>query len=370
MTSYIIQIKRLLGQIGSGPTPPYFAEFEVEPDFKIEINEYSGLALFYIIQDKDSTQRLATIWRSHEFYIRDCERFTFAIKSSRPVKEGFMSHFAPQIKPFWKRVPWYTLFLGVGTALGTIQLIGNHYDWLFDAPNLALKWNKSHIALTEGSEFIETTSLISNLPIPHRNLHLVGRLIDEKSLNRLELPLNISPDSIAQIAGSANQELSVSGVSPNHGEYEMAIDVDVKGGRLRSVRTFHFTRPVTVWPRNPIGKLTVGRIQDQMAVLRGELVIGPSGPNGLNCELEFHRIDGLRYDEIFDFSNLHKSPQWSNNNSPGNEVAQLKWIVLPIGSNTKIPFQLAVSRVGHTDWKKVAESGAIRCYYRQEKTRD
>jgi hypothetical protein len=370
-TTQLSQLKQSLGVTESRSSPPYFAEYLPAPggEAEIDMTKHPGLDFYYVVRDGGPQQRVATVWRSRELYLRDGERLRTALQAPPVLTHGFIGSFAMPGKPIWKRVPWYTALLGLAAALGAVQAIGNHFDWLFAAPSLTMKSDKSRIHLTEALDFVETIALVNDLPIAHRNLELVGAITAAASAPTPAARLTMSPASVAYIVGSGTHEITVSGVAPRHGKYELIVDVSAKGGQLRDSGKFRFSRPVTVWPKNPVGTLNVRKVQEQMALLRGELAVGPAAPNGLDCELEFRGTSGLRYDELFDFPNLHKSARWRSTDSPGNEVAVLQWVVLPVGARELIPFQAAITRAGTTDWNQVVERSAVRCYYRQETAR-
>src|SRR5256885_2278301 len=96
----------------------------------------------------------------------DASSPVFIIRDDRAL--GFIGRCGVPRKPIWKRVPWYTLLLGVAAALGAVQAIGNHFDWLFAVPSLTMKSDKSRVHLTEASDFAENVGLINELPIAHR----------------------------------------------------------------------------------------------------------------------------------------------------------------------------------------------------------
>lgn len=371
-TTQLSQLQQSLDGIGSqSPFLPYFAEYLPPPSWEAEIDmkKHAGLAFYYVVRNGDSQQRVATVWRSREFYLRDGERLRMALQAPAVLSHGFVARFAMPFKPFWRRMRVHTIVLSVAAFFGALQALGNYFDWIFAAPSLSMKWNESRVHLTEGSEFIETMDLVNDLPIAHRNVELTGTLSAADSAASPAVQLGVLPASVAHIGGSTRHEITISGVAPRHGKYEMVINVSARGGWVRDTGNFPFTQPVTVWPKNPIGMLRVGSVQDQTALLRGDLIIGPAAPNGLDCELEFQRISGLKYEGVFEFRNLHKSAQWNSNESPANEVAVLQWVVLPVGEHTLIPFQVAIQRDGAVDWNQIAKRGAVRCYYRPEKVK-
>ena len=369
MTTKLSQLQQSQASVESRSAPQYFAEYLPPPDGEAEIDmkKHPGLAFYYVVRNGGPQQRVATIWRSRDFYLRDGEQLRTELLAPPVLTHGYVARFDMPDKPIWRRVPWYTILISVVAVFGALQALGNYFDWLFDAPSLTMKWDRSRVHVTEASDFMETMALVNDLPIAHRSVELIGTLTAAGSAPSPGARLVVSPASIANVGGSARHEITISGVAPRHGMYEMLIEVSGRAGVFGGTRNFRFARPVTVWPKNPVGRLRVERVQEEMALIRGELSVGPAAPNGLDCELEFQRTSSLRYDGVFEFPGVHKSARWRTNDSPANEVAVLQWAVLPVGERALIPFQVAISRAGTTDWSQVAERGAVRCYYRQEK---
>ena len=92
-------------------------------------------------------------------------------------------------------------------------------------------------------------------------------------------------------------------------------------------------------------------------------------PKWPSCELEIKGIPGLKYDGVFEFPLLYEDASWHTNETPGNEVASLRWAVLPVRGQQHLRFQIAVLRDFTTDWGRVSQGATLRCYYRKEKLR-
>ena len=377
-TTQLSQLQQSLDDIESRSRLSYFAEYLPPPSWEavIDMEKHAGLAFYCVVRNEDSQQRVATIWRSREFYLSDGERLRTALQAPPVLTHGFVARFAIPFKPIWRRMRGMSVFeiagrivVSMAAFFGALTVIEHSVDWAFAAPSLSMKWNESHVHLTEGSEFIKTMDLVIDSPIAHRNVELIGTLTTAGSAPSPAVQLGVLPASIAHIGGSAIHEITVSGVAPRHGKYEMVINVSARGGWFRDTGNFPFTRPVTVWPKNPVGMLHVRSVQEQTALLQGEVTVGPAARYGLDCELEFQRISGLKYEGVFAFPGLDKRAQWQRNESPANEVAVLKWaVLLPVEEHTRIRFQVAIQRDGAAaDWNHIAKRGAVRCYYRQEK---
>lgn len=371
-TTTLSQLQQSLDDIKSRSPLPYFVEYLPPPSWEavIDMEKHAGLAFYCVVRNEDSQQRVATVWLSREFYLSDGERLRTALQAPPVLTHGFVARFAMPFKPtWWRRMGGMSVFeivVGIAALFGALKAIESSVDWAFAAPSLSMKWNESRVHLTEESEFIKTMDLVNDSPIAHRNVQLIGTLTTAGSASSPAVQLGVLPASIAHIDGSAIHEITVSGVAPRHGKYKMVINVSAGGGLLRDTGNFSFTRPVTVWPKNPVGMLRVGSVQEQTALLQGELTVGPAARYGLDCELEFQRISGLKYEGVFAFQGLDESQsaQWQSNESPANEVAVLKWAVLPVEERTRIPFQVAIQRDGTADWNQIAKRGAVRCYYR------
>ena len=155
---------------------PYFAEYllsttTILPN-SLDIKKYPGLLSYYFIRQKHGGIRIATYWSTRDHFLRDGEGFRNELGAAAIKMDGFIAGFTIQPEPFSKRVPWYTLVLGVAAFLGAIQGIANYYDWIFRAPNIALKSQTSRYQWIEGAEFKEVASLISNLPVAQREIVL------------------------------------------------------------------------------------------------------------------------------------------------------------------------------------------------------
>jgi hypothetical protein len=364
-------LRKWSGGGSSPPSIPYFAEYSLSDTSdlpsSVDIKHYPGLLSYVLIRPKQGTLRVVTYWSTRDHFLRDGERFGKEIYATATSVEGFISGFTINPESFWKRMPWYTFVLGIAAFFGALQAIGNHYDWIFSAPSLALKSEKARIQIVEGTEFHEVASLISHAPVAQREIVLSALLISKIVP---EVPLRVEPDQMTHIPAGESQEITINGKAPAAGDYEFAVSAKARAGLLRFAKTFEFRRPVTVWPKLPTGKLSVRSVQGEMGLLSGSIAVGPVAPNGLDCELEIKGIPGLKYDGVFDFPLLHEAARWRTNESPGKEIASLRWAVLPVHGREEIRFQVALFHASKIDWNKVSQGSTLRCYYRKEKFRN
>jgi hypothetical protein len=362
---------RLSGESSSTPAIPYFAEYSLsvgsELPNSVDITRYPGLLSYSLIRPERGTLRVVTYWSARDHFLRDGERFGKEIHAMTTDVDGFISGLTIHPEPFWKRVPWYTFVLGIAAFFGALQAIGNHYDWIFSAPSLALKSEKARIQIVEGAEFHEVASLISHAPVAQREVVLSASL---KSKSAPEASLRVEPAQLTHIQAGESQAIVIDGKAPPAGDYEFVVSAKARAGLLRSSKAFELRRSVTVWPKLPTGKLSVRNVQGEMGLLSGSIAIGPAAPNGLDCELEIKGIPGLKYDGVFDFPFLHEAARWRTNETPGKEIASLRWVVLPVQGREEIRFQVAFFHGSGIDWNKVSRDSSLRCFYRKEKFRN
>jgi hypothetical protein len=279
-------IHRFLRRFATAKSPPvpYFAEYVLSaaelPPHSISFDKYPGLLLYYFVRPDRSLVWIATYWATREHFLRDGESFQAQIGAAPAVLDGYVDELKIPPEPVWKRVPWYTVVLGIAAFLGALQAIGDHFDWIFSVPHLELKPNKARINLIEGAEFQDTQSLVNQLPVAHRKIDLSASL---ESDSAREQKLNIAPSFVPHMPGSSPQEVTVYGVAPAPGSYRLVVNATASAGRIRSAKTFHFKRPITVWPKIPIGALSVKSVQRDTALLSGRIRVGPAAPNGLEC---------------------------------------------------------------------------------------
>ena len=101
----------------------------------------------------------------------------------------------------------------------------------------------------------------------------------------------------------------------------------------------------------------------------GAVAVGAAAPNGLDCELEIAGISGLEF-VLFEFPRLHTAADWLHNDTPGGEVALLRWAVLAVPQDQILQFQLALRKSPNIDWAKLAGQAAVRCFHRKENFRE
>lgn len=366
----VTRIRNTLAGSASPPPIPYFAEYSlnaensqtIAPDMK----SYPGLLLYYLIDSKPGEYRVATYWSTKEHFLRDAGSFQRDIGATAEELRGFVHGLTARPESIWTRIPWYTVVLGIAAFLGAVQAIGNYFDWIFGAPHLALKLDKARVHLIEDAEFREQSSLVNVAAVAHREISVSAYLKSKSNTVRL----NVNPSEVPHIAGSAAQEISITGVAPAPGQYDLVVGANGSAGLIRSAKNFQFSRPVTVWPKAPVGALSLNKVQGDTALLAGSVAVGPAAPNGLDCELEITGIADLKYDDLFEFPMLYQSAQWRSNETSGSEVASLRWAVLPVPAQDNLRFQIALMRPSPTDWNKVSEQSTVRCTYRKEKIRN
>lgn len=365
-----VGMHHLLKDVEGGASPAYYAEYQLAPDQarSISFADYPGLLFYHVVQHEPPGQRLATVWRSRDFYVREGERLRATLQAPQVTVHGYISHSAVPPKPFWKRQSFLTVLLALTSLLGALEALRNHYEAVFEDPSLTLKWEKYRAEYIEMSEFSEHMELVNNLPIPHREVRLSASWM--KDGNHIQMPgMAVTPASIPHMAVGATNQITVSGKTPPHGRYEVVFRVTALAGYLADQGSFEFTRPVTVWPAQPVGSLAFSELGDaRTAILHGRLRVGPSAQKGLDCELILKPGAGIRLVEGFDFPGVHVVPTrfLHSGGSGSDDLALLRWSVLPVSERQEILFKFAVSRDGVTDWKKIARSAAVHCVYREE----
>ena len=349
---------------------PFVAEYPLEAGGRLpadlDIKRYPGLLFYYLCRGEAGINYVAAFWSSRESFALHGETFGRAIGAGAHGVAGYVTDLTSPDKPLWKRVSWYTLVVSIAALLGAVHAIGTYFDWLFTAPHLALKSDKTRVHLIEGTEFLHAQTLSNHVPVAHRDVVLSAAL---EPATGATIPLTVNPATIPHLAPNAAQEVTVRSNAPVPGEYQLAITATADAGVFRPGKTMHFRQPVTVWSRNPSGRLSVKSVRDETALLSGAVAVGAAAPNGLECEIELKGVPKLEY-VVLEFPRLYTAPEWATNDAPGSEVASLRWAALAVQQYETLRFQLALRSASKVDWTKLAREAGVRCFYRKEKLRE
>ena len=207
---------------------------------------------------------VASFWSSRDNFALHGGEFRRCIGASTDGTTGYVTDLTSRGKSLWKRVSWYTVIVSIAALLGALHAIGTYFDWLFTAPHLTVTSDKTRVHLIEGMEFLHRQTLASHVPVAHRDVALSARL---KPAAGAEVPLVANPSTIPHLAANGGQEVTVRGNAPIAGEYQLAISAAADSGVFRRRKVMHFLQPVTVWPRNPAGRLAVKSVRDETALL-------------------------------------------------------------------------------------------------------
>lgn len=359
-------VKAKLGRVFPSPSTPYYVEYALSQGSlakdAIPIDQYPGLLFFYLICPQQESVKLATCWITKEHFLRDGKNLGESLHAETVELEGFIDNFNSRSLPIWRRFRWHTVILGIAAFLGAIEAIGNHYDWLFAAPYIVLESKSDQLNFIEQSNLYQNISIVNRSAVAHRNLRLSAELRAKFSP---AVRLKTFPEFTPHIPENESEEIKITGSTPPPGSYELVVHANAKAGVLRYPREFTFTRSVLVWPQTPKASLSVKLEQDNIALLTGQLSIGPPALNGLDCELMIEKSPQLEY-RLFDFPYLYGTPAWGVTDSPGEELASLVWQVRPVGEFKQLQFQLALRGRDDTDWNKISREAKIYCYYRKE----
>jgi hypothetical protein len=201
-------IHRFLRRFATAKSPPvpYFAEYVLGaaelPPHSISFDKYPGLLLYYFVRPGRSPVRIATYWATKDHFLCGGESFQAQIGAAPASLDGYVDELTIPPEPLWKRVPWYTVVLGIAAFLGALQAIGSYFDWIFSAPYLELKSDKARTNLIQSAELQDTRSLVNQLPVAHRKIFLSASL---KSGSGREQKLNIAPSFVPHMPGAAHK---------------------------------------------------------------------------------------------------------------------------------------------------------------------
>ena len=361
-----------LPEIKAAKPIPYFAAYIPAPSISALSKENTagldGLILSHLVAMNDGSTRVFTYWATFEHFEASGEVLRDRLQAQLLPERGRVVAASTPPKPWWKKVNPLTVVLSIAAAVGALDAISIHYDWLLARPLIVVRPEKAKVDVIESSDVRMAVTLVSQLPrTEHRNIKVAAGFIDQ---NMKSYPLQLVEHDIAALAGGASKELIIEGTAPEAGEYTFHIDATADAGWWRSARTFVSDARVIVWPKTPRGSIRLVEAKSSWARFVGTVRVGPAAPHGLDCELENQGTSGLKFENQFRTTVGSSNLQWHQAGQLENAISILTWSTTAVTSMQSISAEVILLKEPPVDWVAVSERTKLKCYARQEKVND
>ena len=249
-----------------GKVPPYVAVFQVNtattlPD-REPFEKFQGLILCQLMEVAENDVRhfqVYTLWSSAEHFRVVQDRFRHYLRTAqggvgdvtlqwKAPQNLLMARKPPRDSKQWLWTLWL-VFVHIATVAGVAEVIRNHYDWLFVAPQLAL------VSPTKQHNFHKDDE--ADLNIQLRNLTPSGT--SEVNVHRIKLiPVTaakadskserpeyvlLEPAEPIQLRMAPNDVVKIDHNWPSipAGEYEIHTEATQKAGSFHGEKEWKFT---------------------------------------------------------------------------------------------------------------------------------
>jgi hypothetical protein len=360
--------KSALNRVSPSNSAPYFAEYKLGRGSKIPaefLEKINGLNFWHTIAASASETILYTYWASSDHF-RASEQSIKSELSCQANPHGLISSANARNPPWWLKINPLTIIITIAALIGASKVIQDLHLQLTSPPELLIKSEPGRIDAIEGDPITAHIQVSNQINVEHNDIVLSSEINSDTTST---VSATSSPSRIPELNGHSTSQITIDIPPLKPGPSRLDISATASAGLIAAPQKFKHTISLEVWPKYPSGKIKLTNSTNGTARIAGTLNIGPAALNGLDCAIELRGVEGVSFDNYFDFSVAHKNLLWRTAGTGSTTVATLKWSTPPIqeGKKTLIlnAFFSTKSNLNQ-DQAKAIDNASFNCQYRKE----